>query len=76
MKRRKIRHTFDIYDDQLQAMHTVQLEAVQAGKRKPTLGDMVQNALDDYFAKRNSKEAERTNGRTNETANQRSGEHI
>ena len=48
-KRVRIRHAFDIYEDQLRALHTFQLEAIQAGKKKPRLGKMVQKALDQYL---------------------------
>src|SRR5258708_30909102 len=44
----KVRHTFDIYVDQLHALQAFQLRAVQRGKRKPTLGKMVQQAIDLY----------------------------
>jgi hypothetical protein len=47
----KVRHTFDIYQDQLLALQAVQLEAVQRGKKKPKLGDMVQKAIDSYLKK-------------------------
>jgi hypothetical protein len=47
--RHKIRHTFDIFEDQLHALQRMQLEAVQAGKTKPKLGDMVQQALDAFL---------------------------
>ena len=48
-KRQKIRHAFDIYQDQLFALQMKQLEAVQRGKRKPKLGKMVQDAIDLYL---------------------------
>jgi len=48
-KRQKIRHAFDIYQDQLFALQMRQLEAVQKGKRKPKLGKMVQDAIDLYL---------------------------
>jgi len=62
--REKIRHTFDIYADQLRAMQLLQLEAVRAGKRKPKLGDMVQEALDTFLKKQSQRK--RTFERTNE----------
>jgi|GEM_PF-5189580 hypothetical protein len=46
----KIRHTFDIFADQLVALQTLQLAAVQNGRRKPALGKMVQQAIDLYLA--------------------------
>jgi hypothetical protein len=48
-KRVQIRHTFDIYQDQLRSLHTLQLEAIRAGKKKPKLGKLVQKALDQYL---------------------------
>jgi hypothetical protein len=48
-RRVRIRHAFDIYEDQLRALHTLQLEAIRAGKIKPRLGKMVQKALDQYL---------------------------
>ena len=53
-KRQKIRHAFDIYQDQLFALQMRQLEAVQRGKRKPKLGKMVQDAID-LFLKQSGK---------------------
>jgi hypothetical protein len=50
-QRVKTRHTFDIYQDQLLALQSIQLEAVQKGKKKPKLGDMVQRAIDLYLEK-------------------------
>jgi hypothetical protein len=47
--RRIIRHAFDIYADQLYALQTIQLKAVQNGRKKPKLGTMVQRALDLYL---------------------------
>src|SRR5690242_13593770 len=49
LKRQKIRHAFDIYEDQLFALQMRQLEAVQRSKRKPKLGKMVQEAIDLYL---------------------------
>ena len=44
--RQIIRHTFDIYQDQLVALKALQFKAVQVGNNKVTLGDMVQEAID------------------------------
>jgi hypothetical protein len=54
-KRRKIRHAFDIYEDQLQSLIMLQLEAVQKGKKKPKLGKMAQEAIDIYLKRKHSK---------------------
>jgi len=69
--RLKVRHTFDIYVDQLHALQAFQLRAVQRGKRKPTLGKMVQQAIDLYLkrqAKRSNTEPknERSDVRTDD----------
>ena len=58
-KRQKIRHAFDIYQDQHLSLQMRQLEAVQKGKRKPKLGNMVQQAIDLYLkqAENNKKRA-------------------
>jgi hypothetical protein len=51
-ERIKIRHSFDIYQDQLIDLQTIQLRAVRRGKSKPTLGEMVQQAIDGYLKQR------------------------
>ena len=48
-KRERIRHTFDVYQDQLTSLLAIQLERVQAGKKKPKLGKMVSDAIDLYL---------------------------
>ena len=54
-KREKIRHTFDIYRDQLIALQMIQLEKVQAGKKKPKLGKMVAEGIDLFIKQHASK---------------------
>lgn len=51
--RRKIRHPFDIYEDQLEVLKRLQLAAQDevGSKAMPTLGDMAQQALDQYLRK-------------------------
>ena|SRR5689334_16755514 len=46
-----IRHTFDIYQDQLLDLKRLQIEAMQHRRRKRKLGEMVQIALDQYIKK-------------------------
>ncbi len=52
-ERRKIRHAFDIFEDQLVNLRKIQgVATVVDGapyKAAPTLGDMVRKALDDYL---------------------------
>ena len=74
VQRTKVRHTFDIFSDQIVSLHQHQLETLQNGGNKPHLGDMVQEALDDYLVKKGvgkSKEIERSNGATNDPSNER-----
>ncbi len=48
-QRRKIRHPFDIYEDQLDALKKIQIaERESSGGKERTLGDMAREALD-YF---------------------------
>ena len=54
-KREKIRHTFDIYRDQLVALQMIQLEKFQAGKKKPKLGKMVAEGIDLFIKQHASK---------------------
>jgi hypothetical protein len=75
-KRQKIRHAFDIYMDQLISLQVRQLEAVQKGKKKPKLGKMVQDAIDQYLKKDNNQAQKRTNDRTDERTNVRTNEQI
>lgn len=54
-KRERIRHTFDIYKDQLISLQMIQLKRVQAGKKKPKLGKMVSDGIDLFLNKDASK---------------------
>ena len=57
-ERVKIRHAFDIFEDQLRELQLLQLEAVRSSKKKPNLGDMVQEAID-LFLKREQRRREK-----------------
>jgi hypothetical protein len=50
-----IRHTFDIFQDQLVDLKLLQIEAMQQKRRKRKLGQMVQQALDQYIKKMKDK---------------------
>lgn len=53
VERAKTRHSFDIFEDQKAALSKIQLAAVDAGhKKKQALGDMLQEAIDDYIIKK------------------------
>ena len=70
-KRVNIRHTFDIYKDQLMALHTLQLRAVQSNNNKPKLGDMVKEAIDMFLESKHH-----NNKRSFEPTNERDSEQI
>lgn len=48
--RNKTRHSFDVYRDQVAALNQIQAELYSQTGKKPTLGDLVQEALDDFIA--------------------------
>lgn len=60
MLRRKIRHTFDIYQDQLLSLRELALRREVLSGERVLLGDLVQAALDMFITK------ERNNDATNE----------
>lgn len=57
-ERTKVRHSFDIYHDQLLHLSEVQANIYRRTGKKPKVGELVQEALDAYI--------ERYNERTNE----------
>jgi hypothetical protein len=62
LERSRVRHSFDIWQDQLLGLSEIQADRFSRTGRKPKLGELVQEALDAYI----SKERKRTNIRTNE----------
>jgi hypothetical protein len=60
VERNRVRHSFDIWKDQLLGLSEIQAERFSQSGRKPKLGELVQEALDAYIAK----ERKRTNVRT------------
>lgn len=50
-KRTKIRHTFDIYEDQLFKLQEMKIRLRQRRKKKIRIGDLVQQALDQFLKK-------------------------
>jgi len=56
IQRRKIRHTFDIYEDQLMSLKEISLEREKAFGSKTLLGDLVQEALDTIITKERNKD--------------------
>ncbi len=55
-QREKIRHTFDIYKDQLLSLRQVTLEREATFGDRVLLGDVVQEALDMFITKERNKE--------------------
>ena len=49
-ERRVIRHSFDIYHDQLMRLGEIQMRLYRESGKKPKLGRLVQEALDHYIA--------------------------
>jgi hypothetical protein len=64
-ERTKIRHTFDIFRDQLQALTEIQTARFRRDSRKPKMGELVMEALDAYIAAANERTNERTKHRSN-----------
>ena len=62
LERSRVRHSFDIWQDQLLGLSEIQADRFSRTGRKPKLGELVQEALDAYIVK----ERKRTNERTNE----------
>lgn len=50
-ERIKIRHSFDIYRDQLLSLSDIQAEIFRQTGKKPKVGDLVQEALDAFVSK-------------------------
>ena len=80
IERKKTRHSFDIFEDQKTALSKIQVAAVEAGnKKKPVLGEMIQEAVDDYIAHKARQSPnlkvvrEEQNERTNERSDVRPG---
>jgi hypothetical protein len=65
-ERARVRHSFDVYEDQLLALTEIQAERFTRTRRKPKLGELVQEALDAYIEDQRKRTNVRTNGRTKE----------
>ncbi len=60
-ERTRVRHSFDVWQDQLLGLTEIQVERFNRTGRKPKLGELVQEALDAYI----DQQCERTDERTN-----------
>lgn len=62
--RLQIRHSFDVWQDQLTALAEIQTQRFSATGRKPKIGTLVQEALDAYIAAVNERTNERLHNRS------------
>jgi len=60
-ERTRVRHSFDVYQDQLRALTGIQARLHERTGRKPKIGDLVQAALDAYIAHSQEHSNERSN---------------
>ena len=69
--RRKVRHTFDIFDDQLLSLKEITIERQRSGGNRVLLGDLVQEALDLLITKERNhhQTVERPTERSNQEPN-------
>jgi hypothetical protein len=52
VERKKVRHSFDVFEDQLTTLEEIQHKAKKANGKKPSLGDLIQEALDKWIAEK------------------------
>lgn len=79
--RKKIRHSFDIFEDQKSALDKLQIAIAEShGNKKPAFGEMVQEAIDRYIREqvsrlKNAKMFTEKGGPANEQPNVRPNDH-
>jgi len=59
-ERTRTRHSFDVFKDQIAALSEIQVRLFRQTGAKPKLGELVQQALDDYIDRMNVRSNERT----------------
>lgn len=59
-ERTKTRHSFDVFKDQITALSEIQVSMLRQTGAKPKLGDLVQQALDEYIERMHDRSNERT----------------
>jgi hypothetical protein len=64
--RSRVRHSFDVWQDQLLRLSEIQAARFSRTGRKPKIGELVQEALDAYIAQQMMGKNVRTNERSNE----------
>ena len=55
-ERSKVRHTFDVFADQVTSLKHIQLEREETFAKRYRLGDLVQEALDLFINKQRNNE--------------------
>lgn len=56
----RVRHSFDVRRDQLLELTAIQIDVFRGTGRKPTMGELVQEALDEYIRARRKRAARAT----------------
>ena len=56
VERTKVRHTFDVFSDQVTSLKRIQLEREETSERRYRMGDLVQEALDSFIAVQRNKD--------------------
>lgn len=56
LERRRTRHSFDIYSDQLTSLREIALDREKVSGKRVLLGDLVQEALDGFIAAERTKD--------------------
>lgn len=65
-ERVRVRHSFDVWQDQLLSLVEIQTNIFSKTGKKPKLGELVQAALETYISKHKRRTNERSNERTYE----------
>ena len=71
-QRENIRHSFDVWQDQLHALAEIQAQDFAVSGKKPKMGDFVKEALDEYISRKRrayERTVERTTGQRGGKAN-------
>jgi len=65
-ERTRVRHSFDVFEDQLQALTDIQADVFHQTNRKPKVGELVQKALDEYIHRHRRRRNDRSTARPDE----------
>lgn len=67
-ERPKTRHSFDVFSDQIKALTAIQSQIFNRTGKKPKLGELVQQALDDYIRTHDDRTNDRSVDRSRDQA--------